>query len=348
MLAVAARRVAAPANKFPDPVPAWAVPACALLARAVPARAVPARAVPARAVLANAAPPSAAPAASAASTPTAAPRLTARGILLPCPCRLWCMTAFLPIIRARPCQPARKRLASWPIACGPAVGGVGGIGRVRVIRQSLTGGGSSARAANREEGDVPRAWQASLLRARSGTQRVTNVELFFDLVYVFAVTQLSHHLLGNPSVEGALQTVLLLVFVWLAWAYTTWVTNWLDPERIAVRLMLVTLMLVSLVMSAALPEAFTARGLAVGGGYAAMQVGRSVFAVAALRGERLQRNFERILAWCLVPGQRHPRCGGRGRPWPRTRTALGARGRRRPARQLGRLLHARPRPVQDQ
>jgi low temperature requirement protein LtrA len=149
---------------------------------------------------------------------------------------------------------------------------------------------------------VPRAWQASLLRARSGTQRVTNVELFFDLVYVFAVTQLSHHLLGNPSVEGALQTALLLVFVWLAWAYTTWVTNWLDPERIAVRLMLVTLMLVSLVMSAALPEAFTARGLAVGGGYAAMQVGRSVFAVAALRGERLQRNFERILAWCLVSG----------------------------------------------
>ena len=108
---------------------------------------------------------------------------------------------------------------------------------------------------------MPKAWQGSLLRVRSDTQRVTNVELFFDLVYVFAVTQLSHHLLGQPTVEGALQTALLLVLVWLAWVYTTWVTNWLDPGRIAVRLMLVAVMLVSLVMSAALPEAFTTRGL---------------------------------------------------------------------------------------
>jgi len=149
---------------------------------------------------------------------------------------------------------------------------------------------------------VPKTWQGSLLRVRSGTQRVTNVELFFDLVYVFAVTQLSHHLLGQPTVEGALQTALLLVLVWLAWAYTTWVTNWLDPERIAVRLMLVTLMLVSLVMSAALPDAFTTRGLVVGGAYATMQIGRTAFVVAALNGQPLRRNFERILAWCLVSG----------------------------------------------
>jgi hypothetical protein len=45
----------------------------------------------------------------------------------------------------------------------------------------------------------------TLLRERSGEQRVTNIELFFDLVYVFAVTQLSHYLLDHPSVTGALQ-----------------------------------------------------------------------------------------------------------------------------------------------
>ena len=52
--------------------------------------------------------------------------------------------------------------------------------------------------------------------------------------------------------------------VWLGWSYTTWVTNWLDPERMAVRLLLVALMLVSLAMSAALPRAFTDLGLTVG------------------------------------------------------------------------------------
>ncbi len=90
--------------------------------------------------------------------------------------------------------------------------------------------------------------------------------------------------------------------VWLGWIYTTWVTNWLDPQRIPVRLMLVVLMLVSLVMSAGLPDAFGNRGLWVGAAYAAMQVGRSVFAVAGLAGDRLQRNFQRILAWCLLSG----------------------------------------------
>ena len=140
------------------------------------------------------------------------------------------------------------------------------------------------------------------MRARSGAERVTNVELFFDLVYVFAVTQISHYLLAHPTVTGALRAGLLLIMVWLVWVYTTWVTNWLDPERVAVRLLLLGLAGASLVMSAALPGAFSARGLAVGAAYAVMQIGRSVFAVAALRGQPLQRNFQRILAWCLVSG----------------------------------------------
>ena len=142
----------------------------------------------------------------------------------------------------------------------------------------------------------------TLRRDRSGEQRVTNIELFFDLVYVFAVTQLSHHLLGNPTVGGALQTALLLALVWLAWSYTTWVANWLDPELMAVRLLLVALMLVSLVMSASLPRAFTDLGLMVGGAYAVMQIGRSVFMVVVLRGDPLRANFSRILVWCVVSG----------------------------------------------
>ena len=143
---------------------------------------------------------------------------------------------------------------------------------------------------------------ARLVRTRQGAERVTNVELFFDLVYVFAVTQLSRHLLARPTVTGALQTALLLAMVWLLWAYTAWVTNWLDPERMPVRLLLIALLLVALVMWAAIPESFGTRGLIIGIGYALSQIGRSLFAVVALRGQRLQRNFQRILAWCVVSG----------------------------------------------
>ena len=140
------------------------------------------------------------------------------------------------------------------------------------------------------------------MRDRSGSQRVTNIELFFDLVYVYAVTQLSHYLLSHPSVAGALQAGLLLVMVWLVWSYTTWVTNWLDPQKMAVRLLLVVLMLISLAMSASLPRAFGDLGLWVGGAYAAQQIGRTVFMVIALRGHPLQANFQRILVWCIVSG----------------------------------------------
>ena len=142
----------------------------------------------------------------------------------------------------------------------------------------------------------------NLVRTRAGAERVTNIELFFDLVYVFAVTQISHYLLAHPTVTGALRSGLLLAMIWLVWAYTTWLTNWLDPDKIAVRLLLLALAGGSLVMSAAIPGAFATRGLAVGIAYAGMQIGRSAFAVIALRGRPLQRNYQRILAWCLVSG----------------------------------------------
>ena len=140
------------------------------------------------------------------------------------------------------------------------------------------------------------------LRSADHEARVTNVELFFDLVYVFAVTQLSHLLVSHPSADGAIQTLLLLAIVWQVWVYTTWVTNWLDPDRLPVRAMLLAVMLASLVLSAQLPRAFENRGLVVAGAYALIQVGRSIFTIIALRGHRLERNFERILVWCAVSG----------------------------------------------
>src|SRR5215213_810809 len=137
-----------------------------------------------------------------------------------------------------------------------------------------------------------------LLRARDGgEQPVTPLELFFDLGFVFAVTQLSHRLLDHLTVGGALGTLLLLVAVWRAWVDTTWVTNWFDPERTPVRLLLV-----SLLMSVAIPEAFGERGLMFAVAYATIQTGRTAFVVLALeRYSSLGRNFQRLLAWFAIP-----------------------------------------------
>lgn len=144
-----------------------------------------------------------------------------------------------------------------------------------------------------------------LLRARGGADsgRVGFVELFYDLVFVFAITQLSHTLLAHLDLGGAWKTAFLLVAVWWSWIYTAWALNWLNPDSAPVRLMLFALMFTGLLMSASIPDAFGARGLAFACAYTAMQVGRTAFALWCMQregSEGRRRNFQRILAWLAL------------------------------------------------
>ena len=132
--------------------------------------------------------------------------------------------------------------------------------------------------------------------------RVTYAELFFDLVFVFAITQISHTLLGRFTPSGAIQVTLLLLAVWWVWVYTAWITNWLNPELTPVRILLFLLMLGGLVLSMSIPTAFEARGLWFATAYAAMQVGRTVFWLASIPPQRtlVRWNAIRILVWLSV------------------------------------------------
>lgn len=147
-------------------------------------------------------------------------------------------------------------------------------------------------------GDAPRG---ALFRQYVPHQhnRVTYAELFFDLVFVFAVTQISHTLLGRFTPLGALQTTLLFLGVWWVWVYTAWITNWLNPELTPVRALLFLLMLGGLVLSTSIPRAFEERGLWFALAYAAMQVGRTVFLLASIPRTRpsIRMNAIRILVW---------------------------------------------------
>jgi low temperature requirement protein LtrA len=129
--------------------------------------------------------------------------------------------------------------------------------------------------------------------------RVTYAELFFDLVFVFAVTQISHTLLGRFTPLGALQTTLLFLAVWWVWVYTSWITNWLNPEMTPVRVLLFALMLGGLVLSTSIPQAFESRGLWFAVAYAAMQVGKTVFLWVSTPPSRplARMNAVRITAW---------------------------------------------------
>ncbi|MCW3065516.1 MAG: low temperature requirement protein [Solirubrobacterales bacterium] len=128
------------------------------------------------------------------------------------------------------------------------------------------------------------------------------MELFFDLVYVFAVTQLSQTLLHHLTARGALETLVLFGAVWWAWNYTAWATNWIDPDHPRVRALLVVLMLIGLIMSAAIPEAFHDRAWTFAGAYVALQALRSAFMVVAFGSDRMARNYAQLLAWTSIAG----------------------------------------------
>jgi low temperature requirement protein LtrA len=164
-------------------------------------------------------------------------------------------------------------------------------------------------------------------------QRATTLELFYDLVFVFAITQVSHLLLEHLTWAGVGQSVLVLLVVWWSWNYTTWVTNELDTEAISVRLLMISLMLLSMLMAVAIPQAFEERALLFAGSYVAIQVGRHTFLtfVAWGAGTVERERAGRVLTWFVAAGVLWVaapwRTGRRAWPcgWPRSRWTTGPR-----------------------
>jgi low temperature requirement protein LtrA len=142
----------------------------------------------------------------------------------------------------------------------------------------------------------------SVSRAPGAARVVTPLELFFDLVYVFAIGQLSHHLLAHVDLRTGLETVIIGLAVVYAWFMTTWAANWLEPDRLPVCFYLVGLMFASLLMSVGIADAFGERAWLFVTGYLALQVGRCGFLIVALRGRALGEHFVNDLVWEVVTG----------------------------------------------
>ncbi|HEV7400871.1 MAG TPA: low temperature requirement protein A [Solirubrobacterales bacterium] len=143
--------------------------------------------------------------------------------------------------------------------------------------------------------DRPQA--SSLVRPREVARAVTPLELFFDLVYVFTVSQLAHNLLEHVDARGMAETLVLTLAVMYAWFMTVWTSNWLDGECRPVQLMLLSTMFASLLMATSISEAFGDRAGLFAIAYLAIQIGRTAFAVAAFRGHRLYMHFVNALVW---------------------------------------------------
>jgi low temperature requirement protein LtrA len=116
-------------------------------------------------------------------------------------------------------------------------------------------------------------------------ERVTPLELFFDLVFVFAITQVTGLLSDDPTWSGLLRGLLVLAALWWSWAAYAWLTNTLDPEEGAVRLAMLGAMGAMLVAALAVPQAFGEDALLFGVAYFAVRGLHLVLYALAGRGD---------------------------------------------------------------
>ncbi|MEU8086858.1 low temperature requirement protein A [Micromonospora sp. NPDC049101] len=142
-----------------------------------------------------------------------------------------------------------------------------------------------------------------LVRGETSRQRATFLELFLDLVFVFALTRISARVIsdftdGQRGVYAGLgQALLLFLALWAVWSLTVWSTSWLDPEASIVQTVIVLTAVGAMTMAVAVPDGFGARASLFAITYVSLQIGRVVYFHLAGHGRPDPRQTFRVLFW---------------------------------------------------
>jgi low temperature requirement protein LtrA len=130
---------------------------------------------------------------------------------------------------------------------------------------------------------------------------VTTLELFFDLVFVFALTQVTGFMSDNPTWSGVAKGMLILSALWFAWGAYAWLTNEIDPNEGSARLAVFGAMAAMFVAALAVPHAFDSDAVLFGLAYFAVRLMHIVlFAEATPHVDVRQATFR--LARTAIPG----------------------------------------------
>ena len=120
----------------------------------------------------------------------------------------------------------------------------------------------------------------------SAEERVTPLELFFDLIFVFAITQVTGLVVANPTWGGLAQGLLVLGVLWWSWAAYAWLTNTINPEEGIVRIAMFGAMGAMLIASLAVPDVFGDDALLFACAYGVVRVAHLLLYAVAGRGDR--------------------------------------------------------------
>ena len=131
-------------------------------------------------------------------------------------------------------------------------------------------------------------------------QEVTKIELFFDLIYVFAISQLSEHLLGNLTWRGALETLVMSLTVFGVWATTTYESTMVLARRRTARYLLLGVMVLGLVMNASITGAFEHSPWMFVAPLLAIQIGRPLLTRRVDVSAAMRLHRVNMVVWSLA------------------------------------------------
>jgi low temperature requirement protein LtrA/transcriptional regulator with XRE-family HTH domain len=191
-----------------------------------------------------------------------------------------------------------QQLVSWSAEPGsPSYARLQALAR-RVQGDARTPAGTSPSRASVE---TQRARsRGGMMAVREGQwikRDVSPLELFFDLVFVLAIGQLTHHVIAHLTVNGAAETVIMLVAVCGVWAFTTFEITLLDVERAATRAVTVAVMGLGLFMNAGIAHAFGDGPWLFVVPLLGALAGPGAYAAATAPTAHLREHFVRVLIW---------------------------------------------------
>jgi low temperature requirement protein LtrA len=138
-------------------------------------------------------------------------------------------------------------------------------------------------------------------RRGGGLQRSTFLELFFDLVFVLALTQLSSSLAEHLNWSGAYRTLVLVMAVWWTWGITIWVTDLYEEREAGLQVLILTNMFGVLVMATSAQGAYGSQGEVFAGAYIGVHIVRGLVLVPAVRRHaEVRRRPLRVLVWFVA------------------------------------------------
>ncbi len=129
---------------------------------------------------------------------------------------------------------------------------------------------------------------------------VTPIELFFDLIYAFAVSQLTQYLLSDLSWQGMFRTLVMLIAIYMVWAYTSWAATMIRADQSATRWMILLVMFVGFFMNTSVVWAFSDSGWLFVAAFLVIQLGRTCWTIVHSPDDLFRDHFWRVFVWQAI------------------------------------------------